>query len=77
MRLIKIGNQIINIDNVANVVFSDNPDPKIQIWLTSFESADTGGDVIKIIGDLALKTWSVLCRQSVDVEVPTSNPWRD
>ncbi len=74
MRLIKIGNEIINLDNVSYVYFDENP-AKLTFWLVSIgRETESVGDVIIIDGEFALKTWSFLCRESINVEVPTSNP---
>ncbi len=77
MRLVKIGDKIVNMDNVS-CAFFDGSQVKLKFWLTSIGAeVESVGDVINIDGDLAIKTWAFLCRESINVEVPASNPWKD
>ncbi len=78
MRLIKIGNEIINLENVSNIKFYPQPnEPSIFIYLMSHYDPEDVGDCLDFKGDLALRIWEFLCREAIDVEVPTSNPWKD
>ncbi len=74
MRLIKIGNKIINLDSISNVTFIEQPKPNLTLWFNT--SSGTQSETIK--DDLAVKTWAVLCKLAVDIEIPgASNPWKD
>jgi hypothetical protein len=76
MRLIKIGNKIVNLDNVSSVLFIENSKPCLTFYMKSME--DSAADQVNVKDDLAVKAWAILCKLSVDVEVPgVSNPWGD
>ncbi len=69
MHLIKISNKIVNLDQMTDVEFIEI-ESKLSINMVD-ES------VVSLKGELAVRTWEVICRLAVDAEVPTTNPWKD
>jgi hypothetical protein len=69
MRLIRHGNEVINLDHMTRSKFSGS-DLKLTVTMT-----DKSTEVF--IGDLAVKVFAILCQQALNAEIPTSNPWKD